>query len=153
MPRRSRLEADNIPADHLQALGLVTAHAALLDAVIERLIWNLKRQEPPQGLLATYHVRSVTRRLKLLKEAAMGHRLEERIRSLVARIKESARARNGLVQGRWTGFGSGGHTLITRWNIETLKLEAELKSAKEIEDIAKGIGALTIEARSIIAAL
>jgi hypothetical protein len=43
--------------------------------------------------------------------------------------------------------------LIARWNLKTLRLEAELKSAQEIEDIAKGIGALTIEARSIIAAL
>jgi hypothetical protein len=57
------------------------------------------------------------------------------------------------VHARWTGFGSGDHTLIAKWNIETLRLEAELKSAKEIEEIAKQIGILTIEARSIIAAL
>jgi hypothetical protein len=151
--RRPQLEVDRLSSSHLRALGLVTAHCALLDTVIERLIWKLKGLEPAQGLSVTAFEWSLGGRLKLLKVAAKGGPIEKRVRALVTSVKKSAKSRNALVHARWTGMGSDDHTLVATWNLETYRLEAELWSAHEIEAIAKEIAALTIEARNIIASL
>jgi hypothetical protein len=108
-----RSEADQYP-EHLQALGLITVHFALLEFTMASFVWALLDADDRTGSIVTapQSFRNLTSLVSALfqeKQHDAGHVKE--LNELLAKIAGLEERRNEITHSLW-GRGDGKETLI-----------------------------------------
>lgn len=115
-------EPGNLPADHLTAIGLMSASASHTDSIIEMAIAGMLGLDGEQGWAVTAHM-SAPLRESALKSAAEIALQDERalneLDDILKAIKAAATDRNDMVHGSWAYRKSDKTVLLVQQEART----------------------------------
>lgn len=115
-------DPQNLPQEHLAAIGLMSAAASSADGIVEMAIAGMLGIDGEQGYAVTAHM-SAPLRASVLKSAAeivlTSPSALDDLDKLLAAIKQAADDRNAFVHGSWCVRPSDGEVLLVRQEART----------------------------------
>ena len=133
-------EPMNLPPEHLQAIGLMSAAASSADSIVEMAIAGMLGIDGEQGYAVTAHM-SAPLRANVLRSAAEividNRRALDELDLLLDAIKKAAEARNDYVHGSWCVRPSDGAVFLVQQKARThVKIESRPVTVDEIKSKA-----------------